>query len=367
MRTIIVTLLYVTSALGMPLSGILLQNQTTDKQGGSLPASGTVTAELSVKAGETITFHIELDKPADAPRSYLNVGVRGPENATTGSSIALEIGKTGYDISVSIPPDAPGGRWHLVSVSVGTVSGMHSSAITFDPVSFEVIQNSKFVLPTAAKVSINPSQSQLLRREAARLENKIQVLKASLLAPTEQKGDGRVTTILKDNIFDAEKALELTEMEFLKLVSTQTQQPIANIFFGDLHITYERALEKLDGTHSHVPRVNYVQQSYPLLAEPVLRAFEQNELAYKVVADAGSLTFDLEVDTIPQGANVSYRRRGDSFEHLQNTTNSVIKTLPYAIWFVRFEKSGFRTEDREHDPFHEQNHVITVELQSEKR
>jgi hypothetical protein len=103
------------------------------------------------------------------------------------------------------------------------------------------------------------------------------------------------------------------------------------------------------------------------LAEAILPAFEQNELAYKVVADTGSLTFDLEVNTAPEGADVSYRRRGDSFEKLQNKTNSSIKALTYAIWFVRFEKTGFRTEEREHDPFHEQNHVINVELQPEKK
>lgn len=345
------------------------QSQAPDKLVSLVPESGAVTAPLSVKAGETISFHIVLDKPSNAPRSYLSVGVTGPGPVSNGNSVPLEPGKTIYDVPITISPDAPGGTWRLADVRVGTASGMHSSAIKFDSVSFQVTQEASFDFPSAAKVSINLSQSQLLRREAGNLQTKFQALKAAVSAFPEKKGDARIAKILRQNVLDAEGALEKTEEDFLGLVSTQSQKPTAGIFFGDLHITYQQALEKLKASSDLGPHVQNVAQNtqYPLLADPVFRAFEQNELAYETVADAGALTFDLEVNTIPQGAAVSYRRRGDSFERLQNVTNSAIKALPYAIWFVRFEKTGFETTEREHDPFHEQNHVITVEMHSETK
>jgi len=104
-----------------------------------------------------------------------------------------------------------------------------------------------------------------------------------------------------------------------------------------------------------------------MTAEPLvaltLRPMEQNELAYKVVADEGSLVFDLEVDSTPEGAAVSYYRKGDPPHANPDPTRSTIHSLPYAIWIIHFEKTGYRSEDREHDPFREPNHLVHVDLQ----
>jgi hypothetical protein len=113
---------------------------------------------------------------------------------------------------------------------------MHSSAIKFDSVSFQVTQEASFDFPSAAKVSINLSQSQLLRREAGNLQTKFQALKAAVSAFPEKKGDARIAKILRQNVLDAEGALEKTEEDFLGLVSTQSQKPTAGIFFGDKSI-----------------------------------------------------------------------------------------------------------------------------------
>ena len=104
------------------------------------------------------------------------------------------------------------------------------------------------------------------------------------------------------------------------------------------------------------------QPRYPTLAQGPLRVLEQNELAYSVVANNGDLTFDLEVNSAPQGATVFFWRRGDSERKNNKPTNSIIPALPYAIWLVRFQIPGYRNEEREHDPFHEPNHVLKVEL-----
>ena len=333
------------------------------------PQSGTVTTDqTSISAGESITFHIILDKPANAPNSYVNVVVQGP-GVGAQNSVSLEPGKTSVDVPVPIPADAPGGEWYLSIVMVSTRTGMHYSNLKHERVTFTVIQKVTFDLPTEAKVSISLSQTQLLRREAGILQSKVEALKGAVLALPAGEHDPRAAGILRENVLDADKALEKTETEFVQLESTQSQRPAATIFFGDLHLTYQRALASLNASFQLGPHVQAVKQKKQSLAleGSVVRAFELNQLAYDVVANAGSLTFDLKVNSFPPGAVVSYGRRGDSaLQHLQDPTNSEIEGLPYAIWLVRFEEPGYAVEQREHNPFTDKNHVITVELHSEK-
>jgi len=338
------------------------------------PQTGTITTDQTIiKAGESIAFHIVLDKPIDAPNGYVAVGATGPGGVSVAGTMHVEMGKTSCDVPVTIPPDAPGGTWHVTEVRVQTTSGMHYSDVKFESVVFEVIQESTFALPTAAKVSISLSQTQLLRREAGILQNKVEALRGAVLALPAGEHDPRAARILRENVLDADRALEKTETDFLELVSSQSQKPAATIFFGDLHLTYQQALANISASllppsnlAPHVQTVQHKTQSLAL-ADSVFHAFELNQLAYDVVADTGSLTFDLKVNSIPPGAVVSYGRRGDSaFQYLQDPTNSEIEGLPYAIWLVRFEEPGYAAEQREHNPFTDKHHVITVELHSEK-
>jgi len=168
--------------------------------------------------------------------------------------------------------------------------------------------------------------------------------------------------------------LTATEQRFVDLITDPKDKSGANIFFADLHLSYEQALSGINvSAHSspHLTLASFPQKSksqYPIVAEYVFGVFAQNELAYNLVADTKSLYFNLEVRTFPEGAKVSYGRRGDQrFEDLQDTTNSVIKSLPYARWIVRFQKPGYAIEEREHNPYTETNHVVTVELTPEKK
>jgi hypothetical protein len=101
---------------------------------------------------------------------------------------------------------------------------------------------------------------------------------------------------------------------------------------------------------------------YPAIAQGTLRVLEHNELAYITVADADSLTFDLEVQSNPSDAVVSYKRHGDDFKDAPEKTKTTLKSLPYAIWVVRVQAPGLRAKELEHDPFTEQNHVLHFEL-----
>ena len=216
----------------------------------------------------------------------------------------------------------------------------------------------------------------LKRRGAARLQQRIQELKANLAKQANPTGSG-VVELLRANTKEAFHALEETQSTFHKLASPESPAGAAEVFFGDLRKSYDDVLLDLEPERTRSPLGGSLgrpflmltawapipQTRYPVLAQVVFRAFEQNELAYNIVSDTGTLFFDLDVGSSPMGATVSYRRRGDPYRQLPNPTNTVIKALTYAIWQVQFQKQGYRVEEREHDPFREPNHTVHVELQ----
>jgi hypothetical protein len=335
------------------------------------PQSGAITLDVaSVAAGETLQVHIELDRAIDFPNGNLTIFFSGPGQARYGQGFQTIAGKNVYDLDVPIPSDAPGGTWYIDSVSASSSSGIHRTEVKIEKQAFEVVQKTVFTLPTEAKVTISLSQTQLLHREAAKLQSKVEALRASLDALSESKKATGVQRILRQHVLEAEESLKTTEDEFLGLIKQPSQRPAASVFFGDLHITYETVLGELNASADRQPIALPVNlKSSPkktgttALAQVVFRAFELNETAYNLVADTGSLTFDLDVRTNPEGASVSYGRRGDKdFTPLQDSTNSVIKGLPYATWKIRFEKAGYVTETRDHNSLTDKNHVVTVEL-----
>jgi len=342
-------------------------------QGTTDSVSAKVTTPRSVLAGQTFSVHVELDSAPNVPRGYVSVNFNNEEHQVgVGNSVATTPDKRGYDVSVEVPVDAPGGIYTLVQIRVASADGMHWAILKFEPQSIEVIQPDSFSLPTAARVTINLSQKQLLQSAAIAVQRKIETLKASLAALSID--NSRVPGLLKQNVLDADQALSMTEKEFVGLTTDSAELMNANVFFQDLHRTYELTLRQLQVTlHENSAILPVTLRSSPTpqaeaLESVVLRAFEHNELAYDVVADTQSLTFDLDVRTVPEGAEVSYGRRGDSsFTPLQDKTNSVVKALPYAIWLIRFVKEGYVPVQREHNPFTDRNHVLDVELTPRKK
>lgn len=357
-----------TILLAAPLNSRLLGQGTTDS------VSAKVTTPHSVMAGEKFTVHVELDTAPNVPRGYVTVNfLNAPHQVSLGNTVATTPDKKSYDIPIEVPIDAQEGIYTLSGVGVGSADGMHRTDLKFEAQSVEVIQPSSFSLPTEAKVTINLSQKQLLRSAAIAVQHKIETLKTTLATLTKEDSS-RVPVLLRQNVLDADKALSMTEKEFMDLTTTSSERTNAEVFFEDLHKTYELTLRQLQVSvyrRSAVLLVEFQKGANTqdeALAGTVLRAFEHNELAYDVVADTQSLTFDLDVRTIPEGAKVSYGRRGDpTFRPLQDETNSVIKALPYAIWLVRFVKDGFAPVEREHNPFTDKNHVLAVELPRNKK
>jgi len=264
-----------------------------------------------------------------------------------------------------------GGVWTLKGIRV--YIGTKSVDLHVKPFSFRVLANPNLVFPTSAELTVNLSQEQLLRREANRLEEQIAKLRSSVAGYDQAGANDKLTDALRTSVKEEIEVLGATEAEFLKLATATTQTPATQAFFSDLRTNYEAVLSLTEKRSSarNAPEVflevaerkdRVRRDESMLLALAVLRPFEQNELAYKVVLDTGSLVFDLEANSIPPGATVSYYRRGDAPRQNPSPTNSTIHSLPYAIWHIRFQKQGYQVEDREYDPFREPNRVIAVEL-----
>jgi len=333
----------------------------------SAQTSATVHGPEFVKAGETLILVITVDQAPNFTGSSLQISLGPKSGGGFGYGIELEPKKTEYSLQMKIPEAAQGGTWS-VRLDFATGGG-ESHLLPSTKYSFQVIPRTDLVYPTSADVGMRPSQAQLLRTEAIHVQTRIQDLKGQIL---EHKSGSKLTSLLRQNVAKAIEALNNTEQQFRSLDSASRQEKDSQVFFDDLRTSYREADQQVKAQEViphgsklllvEAPQTKGETAIYPVVAQGVLRAFEQNEVAYNTVADAQSLTFDLEVASYPTGATVSFRRRGDEFKKSPTPTDSTIKALPFAIWLIRFEKDGFRAVEKEHDPFREPNHAITVEL-----
>jgi hypothetical protein len=327
--------------------------------------------DVPVKAGEDFNFSFLLDKAPTASGGGIMYIISPPDGRPgIQTSANLIPGERECKGSFRIPDAAPGGIWTL-SV-MGLSDGFAIRPFKSTPKTFEVIAKQGVVFPTSADIVVNPSQQQLLRLEARRLQHRIEGLKAAILEYQQANQLGRITQVLRTNVEEAVKALDVTEAEFETRSTAKGQSELAKAFFSDLRLNYGTVEVDLD-RHSaswdeqgQLLGVAFSEKaksdsSYPILAQAALRVFEGNELAYDIVAETG-LTFNLTVTSNPSGAAVSYHRRGDPPHRYPDPTTAVIPSLPLAIWYIGVEKPGYKPQEREHDAIRSTDHVVNVEL-----
>jgi hypothetical protein len=343
---------------------------------GQQPSAKISTDYAMVKAGENFEFTISLDKTPNFSGGDVGFTIAAPKPEVLAIQTSCGVKDPAptrvFHCSIRIPETASGGTWTLGTLFF--IEGGKRIDLNFEPLPFQVIPNPNLVFPTSAEITVNLSQAQLLRREAVRLEKRIQLLHSTLKEYIQETRKSGLTELLQGNIKEEIEALRTTEADYLKLANPQGQTPFAPIFFDDLRINYEHALLLVNGRLSATPKAGSFMlvdnkltkedqaTTQTLLGLAVLRSFEQNELAYKTVVDVGSLVFNLEINSAPAGASISYYRRGESPRKNSSPTNSTIHSLPYAIWNIKLEMQGYQVEEREYDPFREPNRVVTVEL-----
>jgi hypothetical protein len=335
-------------------------------------ASGVSCGDYPVRAGETLKVQLRLDRASDVKGSFQVTIV--PPNRTSTLSGALygyadtQIGLNQYEIPVQIPLSATGGDWTLYGVRL-YIEGREPYEVPVSHCTFKIIAALKPVLPTTASVSISPSQTQLLRKEALNVQTQMEQLKSTFQQYVSSNQTGSLADLLRTSLTRSKNSLDGTQTAFQKLGSDPKQQPNADILFDDLRRGYGDAISQLSrSARGAAPQLWRVSNS-PLAQEPPLLALalhplERNARAFSTVADSGSLVFDLVVESSPQGAKITYFRKGDATPHTSSDmTRAIIRGLPYAVWIVRLEMSGFKPAVLEFDPFTEPNTVVHVDLQ----
>jgi hypothetical protein len=326
--------------------------------------------DYPVRAGEVLKVKVALDKAPGVVGANLQVAAFSPgENYTQifGHVWTLQ-GVSQYEIPLEVPVTAVGGVWTLKYIRI-FIQGREPYEVPFTPCTFQVIAYIDPTLPTKAAISINPSQTQFLRKEAVRIQSQVQQIKSQFQELAASNQIGSVHTLLRMNLLAAEASLTTTQLQFLALGNNQNQKPHANIFFDDLERGYSTAISQLNSSSAfaspHGPHLMRVSNSAPTpdaMLALTLIPLERTELAFSTVADTSSLVFDLVVETTPPGAAVSYYREGDSPQPISEVTRATIHSLAYARWRIRVELPGYTTVVTEHNPFVEPNHVVHVDL-----
>jgi len=326
--------------------------------------------DYPIRAGEQLKVKITLDKAPSVVGAFIQVFADDPgktNNLVFGHTQSRE-GVSQYEVPIDIPATAVGGTWTVLGVKI-YIEGRPAYDVPFTPCTFQVIATVKPLLPTNAAVSVNPSQTQFLRKEVLQVQSQVQQLKSQYQEYATSNQMGSIPSLLRTNLSDSEKSLNATQLAFQKLGSNTDQQPHADIFFDDLRRGYRNAISELNSSAAlAAPRgarlmfVSSGASSPESLLELALRPLERTELAFRTVADSASLVFDLVVETSPPGATVSYYRQGDAPRPSSEVTRAIIHGLAYAVWNVRVELPDYKVRVVEHDPFVEPNHVIHVDL-----
>jgi len=208
----------------------------------------------------------------------------------------------------------------------------------------------------AAPVGISTAQAELLNERAGAFE--------SLAANTGTKATdwasksnlNEATYTLHGGVTRATSAVESLKRDFEERGDkrdSSDQRAAADIFFDNI----EKNLKYADDFTNQ-----YGMDKFSVAKDTTVAALNGTSSVFKAVANSGFLTFDLEVDSDPQDADVSCKRTAGSYTPHPNQTNTTIQNLAYAVWIIRVVKSGYQPQEKRHDPFRERNHLMHFTL-----
>jgi hypothetical protein len=340
-------------------------------------SSATLETHVTeIKAGENFYYTIKLDQ---AP-SFEGGGIvyrlfsKGANAWSYSSGIPIGKGQkeTPSGAHVPIPADAPSGQYEFGNLEFVTGGGKRIR-LDVPSITFNVVGNTDLQYPSKAQITIQPTQTQLLRTEARALGQRVQELK-SRITKLRQANQGSTAELLRS--VDLEQVLvERTRRQFLALGGNPDLTRIADVFFEDIGYRYRTLSTNLKMISQQRPDDRMVvkpvsfssteNQSSNFTAPTVYHALESNELAYNLAADSG-LVFELKVNSNPPDATISLARAGERPKEFHDHTNASIPSLPLAIWTIYLHKAGFIDQDREFNPFTDRDKFLDVTLQPVK-
>ena len=216
----------------------------------------TVSAEgpTFVKAGEDLHLTIKITPPTNFEGGALQLFFKSPDGGIN-TGVELKPGETSVPFSMHLNVATKSGRWTLERVAFVS-AGEFEFFKDFVPISFEVIGNVGLIHPTGAAAAVNPSQAQLLRTEAIKLQARVSDLKGRL-REQQQAQTKELTQTLAREVQSALVALQKTEDAYLQIGSKGNDKQ-ADAFFGDIRTSYQEASGALVGQH----KGHYLGASY---------------------------------------------------------------------------------------------------------
>jgi hypothetical protein len=280
------------------------------------------------------------------------------------------------EFEIEIKADAPSGTWKVdLNNQADAPDDRHAEcrwpALAPDSqhFSFKVVRNRNIVIPTSVKVTISPSQIQLLRGEIDRLRAQANDL-PDHLKPSDQ-------AVLSSTLQAVTDELARTKIKYVELEKNAEFLSKIDKFFDNIGIEYKDTNAKLDkgvaqGGKPRLVQANQVGTLVDTAVRFVKAAINHNADAYELVADAEELTFDLNVSSVPKpGATIAYKLWGDRDEdyiEVNGETPITIYNLARAVYFVRIrlknyvEKNGVRF-----DAIKEKSGEMTIKLEPIKQ
>ena len=356
-----------------------------------------VQAPKSVRAGHSFDFKVSAD--GYLKNSYcipwLQVELRqrspsghpNPNDAhveTNSISLDPEHPQDSYEISGIFASDLPGGQWQgefgvSNELARSMIDRINSPGFCRSPnlegdtrFSFEVEPAVGLVTPTSVNVTVNPSQVQLLRAEAARLTAKANLLKQQLIGSEGAAANN--LALLRNSVRQAKSDLDKTQASYKEEGVEPSSERAVNAFFDGIRFNYDEALKALSRVSARSrlvgPRLERVSgglDDSSILAssgsDAVLASFSYNVTAYLVAASSATMTFNLEVVSVPKGATVSYKQRTDpDFTPVGQLTDCQIPNLYRAGYSIRFQKPGYEERLYEFNGQTSAETKITVQL-----
>lgn len=326
----------------------------------------------TVKASEKVELRLHVDRPSNYSGSII-ANFAAPANSN-GSTIqfaaSLAAGQQDVTLETVIPADAVGGTYTLSGVYF---SVSRTYTLSFTPITLTVEPTENPIVPSSARVTLDPTEKQFLATNATALKQILEVLKASL--DRDASDTPRLRASLLQATKDADTVFAQASRGYQQLKKKALPSP--PIFFEDFEAHFRQAIEGLSSPSSVAQRSEPVgsrllrvqatnmktaPHSYPLLALGVIDLLQKAIKAFDLSDEKDSYYFDVSIESRPSGATIYYTRLLHPYEHYPSQTDIPKMTLQYAFWTIFFDKQGCDQARKDLDPYNDPNPKLIVDI-----
>jgi len=288
-------------------------------------------------------------------------------------SLILIRGQLSYKFLHKFEPDFPSGPLLAgVRAEAHWMQDEHDMGCRYPPLQgdlqhrFEIVPSKSLVRPTSVVVTVNSKQADLLIQKIDRLNQ--------LKKQINSKGATATQAVLQSSVEEAKKDLDQTEELYKEKGNEPSFTPAIEVFFGDIRLHYNKTLKALAKNSAQAPQTEprlknvntALENRFPQpnsASDLALGIIEWNIAAYGLAVSTKELSFNLDVNSSPMGAQIFYKRDDeDDFHRWDRDTNSTVFNLVRAWYTIRITLDGYISEDRPLDANKDPNPSINISL-----